>query len=85
MSNINLKRVLYGVEPYSKKLRELIVLSYKYQVQHYPQKTPTKELENEIARCHNMQLAKKIQLNAAYGALSNKYFRWFDNSCGFIS
>ena len=43
------------------------------------EKTPTKELENEIARCHNMQLAKKIQLNAAYGALSNKYFRWFDN------
>lgn len=25
----------------------------------------------------NMQLAKKIQLNSAYGALGNKYFRWF--------
>jgi DNA polymerase elongation subunit (family B) len=25
-----------------------------------------------------MQLAKKIQLNSAYGALSNVYFRWFD-------
>jgi len=34
--------------------------------------------EKEIARCHNMQLAKKIQLNSAYGALGNKYFRWFD-------
>lgn len=43
------------------------------------EKTPTRELENEIARCHNMQLAKKIQLNSAYGALSNQYFRWFDN------
>ena len=40
--------------------------------------TKTRELENEIARCHNMQLAKKIQLNSAYGALSNQYFRWFD-------
>ncbi len=39
----------------------------------------TRELENEIARCHNMQLAKKIQLNSAYGALSNAFFRWFDN------
>lgn len=39
----------------------------------------TQELENEIARCHNMQLAKKIQLNSAYGALSNMFFRWFDN------
>jgi DNA polymerase elongation subunit (family B) len=36
------------------------------------------ENEKEIARCHNMQLAKKIQLNSAYGALSNIYFRWFD-------
>lgn len=42
------------------------------------EKTPTYELEKEIARCHNMQLAKKIQLNSAYGALSNVYFRWFD-------
>ena len=36
------------------------------------------EVEKEIARCHNMQLAKKIQLNSAYGALSNIYFRWFN-------
>ena len=43
------------------------------------EKTKTKELENEISRCHNMQLAKKIQLNSAYGALSNQFFRWFDN------
>ena len=42
------------------------------------EQTPTKELANEIARCHNMQLAKKIQLNSAYGALSNAFFRWFD-------
>lgn len=42
------------------------------------EKTPTYEWEKEIARCHNMQLAKKIQLNSAYGALSNIYFRWFD-------
>jgi DNA polymerase elongation subunit (family B) len=42
------------------------------------EKDKTYELEKEIARCHNMQLAKKIQLNSAYGALSNIYFRWFD-------
>lgn len=29
-----------------------------------------KNTVKEIARCHNMQLAKKIQLNSAYGALS---------------
>lgn len=42
------------------------------------EKEKTYELEKEIARCHNMQLAKKIQLNSVYGALGNRYFRWFD-------
>ena len=32
----------------------------------------------QIAKYHNMQMAKKIQLNSAYGALGNKYFRWFN-------
>lgn len=39
---------------------------------------PSYEHEKAIARYHNMQQAKKIQLNSAYGALSNQYFRWFD-------
>lgn len=42
------------------------------------EKTKNPELVKEIARCHNMQLAKKIQLNSAYGALGNEFFRWFD-------
>ena len=42
------------------------------------EKSPTKELEYEIAKCNNMQMAKKIQLNSAYGALGNQYFRFFD-------
>jgi DNA polymerase elongation subunit (family B) len=40
---------------------------------------PSEVTEKAIAQNHNMQLAKKIQLNSAYGALSNAYFRWFDN------
>jgi DNA polymerase elongation subunit (family B) len=42
------------------------------------EKDKSYEIEKEIARCHNMQLAKKIQLNSAYGALSNIFFRWFN-------
>ena len=42
------------------------------------EKNKTKELEYEIAKCNNMQMAKKIQLNSAYGALGNQYFRFFD-------
>lgn len=41
------------------------------------EQTPTRELSNEIARCNNMQMAKKIQLNSAYGALGNVFFRWY--------
>ena len=44
--------------------------------QHY-EKTPTKALEKEIARCNNIQMAKKISLNSAYGAIGNQYFRYF--------
>jgi len=42
------------------------------------EKQPSRELEYEIAKCNNMQMAKKIQLNSAYGALGNQYFRFFD-------
>jgi DNA polymerase elongation subunit (family B) len=42
------------------------------------EKTKDPKLVKEIARLDNMQMAKKIQLNSAYGALGNKWFRWFD-------
>jgi DNA polymerase elongation subunit (family B) len=41
------------------------------------EQTHSREDEMLIARYHNMQMAKKIQLNSAYGALGNRYFRWF--------
>jgi DNA polymerase elongation subunit (family B) len=41
------------------------------------EKTKTKELEKEIARCNNIQMAKKISLNSAYGAIGNNYFRYY--------
>jgi DNA polymerase elongation subunit (family B) len=37
-----------------------------------------RRLENEISKYKNLQLAKKVQLNSAYGALGNEYFRFFD-------
>jgi len=41
------------------------------------EKKKTKELEKEIARCNNIQMARKIQLNSAYGAIGNQYFRYY--------
>ena len=37
-----------------------------------------KELEKKIGSYNSLQLAKKVSLNSAYGALGNEYFRWFD-------
>jgi DNA polymerase elongation subunit (family B) len=33
--------------------------------------------EKEISRCNNIQMARKIQLNSAYGAIGNQYFRYY--------
>jgi DNA polymerase elongation subunit (family B) len=41
------------------------------------EKAKTKDLEKEIARCNNIQMAKKISLNSAYGAIGNQYFRYY--------
>jgi DNA polymerase elongation subunit (family B) len=41
------------------------------------EKTKKKELLKEVARCNNIQMARKIQLNSAYGAIGNQYFRYF--------
>ena len=41
------------------------------------EKNPTDNLIKEIARCNNIQMAKKISLNSAYGAIGNQYFRYY--------
>ena len=39
---------------------------------------PTVQLQKDIARYNNIQMARKIQLNSAYGAIGNQYFRYFN-------
>jgi DNA polymerase elongation subunit (family B) len=39
---------------------------------------PTKEIENDISKYKNLQMAKKIALNSAYGSIANRYFRYYD-------
>ena len=41
------------------------------------EKNPSVELTNEISRCNNIQMAKKISLNSAYGAIGNEHFRYY--------
>jgi len=46
--------------------------------QEYQNDKSKKELLKEISRLNNLQMAMKIALNSAYGALGNQYFRYFD-------
>jgi len=51
--------------------KKMLVAEQEYE------KTKNKELIKEIARCNNIQMARKIQLNSAYGAIGNQYFRYY--------
>lgn len=42
------------------------------------QKNPTKELDNEINNLENQQMSIKLLMNSLYGAMGNRYFRYFD-------
>ena len=44
------------------------------------EKTKSSYLEAEINQLENNQMAIKILMNSLYGALANKYFKYFDNA-----
>ena len=50
--------------------------SIKAQIEY--QKTKDPIYKNEISRCHNIQMPKKIALNSAYGPIGNQYFIYID-------
>ena len=41
------------------------------------EKKPSVQLEKDIAKYNNFQMARKIALNSCYGAIGNQYFRFF--------
>ena len=41
------------------------------------EKTPTNALVKDISKYENFQMARKIALNSAYGAIGNQYFRYY--------
>ena len=42
------------------------------------EKAPTEKLQRDISKFNNIQMARKIQLNSAYGAIGNQYFRYYN-------
>ena len=61
---------IYDERVQSKKLMLMAKKEYE--------KTPTKDLEKAISKYNNIQMARKIQLNSAYGAIGNQYFRYYN-------
>ncbi len=60
-----------------KKFKKLM-LKAQQDYQNETDKNKKHELEKLIARYNNLQLAKKVSLNSAYGALGSQYFRFYD-------
>ena len=60
-----------------KKFKKLM-LAAKQEYENEKDESKKYEIEKRIARYNNLQLAKKVSLNSAYGALGSQYFRFFD-------
>ena len=61
---------IYDERVQSKKL--MLMAKQEYE------KAPTKDLEKSISKYNNIQMARKIQLNSAHGAIGNQYFRYYN-------
>ena len=55
-----------------------LMLQAKQEYEHEKDESKKYEIEKRIAKYNNIQLAKKVSLNSAYGALGSQYFRFYD-------
>jgi DNA polymerase elongation subunit (family B) len=60
-----------------KKFKKMM-LNAKQDYENEKDNSKKYEIEKRIARLNNLQLAKKVSLNSAYGALGSQYFRFYD-------
>ena len=55
-----------------------LMLQAKQDYENELEESKKYDIEKRIARYNNLQLAKKVSLNSAYGALGSQYFRFYD-------
>lgn len=55
-----------------------LMLKYKQDYENETDAESKKEIAKLVARYDNLQLAKKLSLNSAYGVLGSQYFRFYD-------
>jgi DNA polymerase elongation subunit (family B) len=60
-----------------KKFKKMM-LQAKQEYENETDDSKKYDIEKRIARYDNLQLAKKVSLNSAYGALGSQYFRFYD-------
>jgi DNA polymerase elongation subunit (family B) len=56
--------------------KEMLKAQQDYENEKDPKKK--NEISKLVARYNNLQLAKKVSLNSAYGAMGSQYFRFYD-------
>ena len=54
------------------------MLESKQALEHAKTPAETLALQKDISKFNNIQMARKIQLNSAYGAIGNQYFRYYN-------
>ncbi|MAQ91554.1 MAG: DNA polymerase [Rhodopirellula sp.] len=54
------------------------MLNAKQSLEHATTPAETSSLQKDISKFNNIQMARKIQLNSAYGAIGNQYFRYYN-------
>jgi DNA polymerase elongation subunit (family B) len=61
-----------------RKLYKKHMLTAKQALEDATTPEETLALQKSVSRFNNIQMARKIQLNSAYGAIGNQYFRYFN-------
>ena len=54
------------------------MLAAKQNLEHATTPAETLALQKDVSKFNNIQMARKIQLNSAYGAIGNQYFRYYN-------
>ena len=54
------------------------MLAAKQSLENTTSPAESKALQKDVSKFNNIQMARKIQLNSAYGAIGNQYFRYYN-------
>ena len=61
-----------------RKIFKKQMLAAKRDLENAKSPAETETLQKSVSRFNNIQMARKIQLNSAYGAIGNQYFRYYN-------